>query len=99
MAHMARRNHWSLRNQRIHCVSFLRFDGLEMGLLWSCCGFGVVEGGEVVFSSPFDMSFRFISSFPVVSIISSSLSTWWMPSFGGFSDAVAISAVCSAQSS
>jgi hypothetical protein len=48
-------------------------------------------GGEGVFFRPFSISSRFISSFPVVSVISSFGSRWLMSSFDDSSDAAAIS--------
>lgn len=78
MVPMASRNHWSLRNQRSHRDVFFHFeDEGSIGLL----GLDGGEGGEGVFSSPLTISWRFMSSFPVTSVIPSSLLRWWMSSF------------------
>lgn len=75
MADMARRNHWSFRNQRSQRDIFFHLEGGgPVGVLGAW-------GGEGVFSRPLTISWRFMSSFPVTSVISSLLLRWWMSSF------------------
>ena len=78
MAAMARRNHWSLRNQRSHWDIFFHFEGGGPVGVLGADGDG---GGEGVFSSPLTMSWGSMSSFSVTGTISSSLSRAWMSSF------------------
>ena len=95
MVDMARRNHWSLRNQRSQREVFFHFGGEGLVGLW---GADWIGGGEGVFSSPSTMFWRFVSSFPITSVISSSLSRVRMSSFDesfdGVVDVPSIAVVC-----
>lgn len=88
MAPMARRNHWSLRNQRSQRVEVLHLEGVSVGECWAC----VAVGDGDVWSSPFPISFEFMVSLHVVSTTTSSRSRGLMSSLDEFSDTAAIAA-------
>lgn len=72
MEAMASKNHWSLRNQRNHSIVLLMLEGWEGALMGLCVVGDVDFVGESVFFRSSAISLKFISTFPIASVIVSS---------------------------